>query len=278
MPLIEARQAVALLDPLTDLAIAAGAAILAVNRAAMSVCDKPDHSPVTEADHAADRVIAQGLGRLLPDVPVLSEERTHLASPPYDGSFVLVDPLDGTREFIEGRDEYTVNIAIVTDGRPLLGLVGAPAAGLLWRGVVGHGAERIAIAADGSRTGVPIHTRPAPLSGEAWTVTVSRSHGDRNTDAFITRLPAARRLGIGSALKFCRVAEGLADVYPRLGPTCEWDVAAGHAVIEAAGGRITTPEGAPLRFGAIRPDFIVPGFIAWGDPAAERQLAPALIR
>src|SRR5258708_3484597 len=130
--------AAALMAPLTDLVIRAGAAILAVNQTAMCVDGKADGSPVTEADIAADRIIAEGLARLAPNLPALSEERVHLAEPAYDGSFFLIDPLDGTKEFIAGRDEFTVNIALVTNGTPLLGIIGAPALGLVWRGLVGR--------------------------------------------------------------------------------------------------------------------------------------------
>lgn len=262
----------ALLEPLTDLVARAGTAVLAVSRDAMCVEGKADGSPVTDADLAADRVIAQGLAALAPQVPVLSEERTDLAARPYKGSFFIVDPLDGTREFVAGRDEFTVNIALVTDGRPLLGIVGAPALGLIWRGLVGRGAERLAVGSDGrAQPAVPIRTRRHPGPGEPWIVTVSRSHGDPRTDAFIAVRPGAVRQPLGSALKFCRVAEGGADVYLRLAPTSEWDVAAGHALLTAAGGKITDGMGGALRFGEARDDFLVPQFIAWGDPAAAVQ-------
>src|SRR6266481_5203408 len=132
-----------LIEPLTELVIRAGAAILAVNRSAMKVEGKLDGSPVTEADLAADRVIGDGLARLVPHLPSLSEERVQLARLPYRGSFVLIDPLDGTKEFVAGRNEFTVNLALVTDGTPLLGIVGAPALGVIWRGLVGRGAERL---------------------------------------------------------------------------------------------------------------------------------------
>ncbi len=242
--------AAALMAPLTDLVIRAGAAILAVNQTAMCVDGKADGSPVTEADLAADRIIAEGLARLAPNLPALSEERVHLAEPAYDGSFFLIDPLDGTKEFIAGRDEFTVNIALVTNGTPLLGIIGAPALGLVWRGAQ------------------PIHTRPLPKPGEPWIVAISRSHGDSRTEAFIDARPGAIRKTLGSAVKFGRVAEGAADIYPRLAPTSEWDVAAGCAVVTAAGGRITDGKGAALRFGSGRGGFIVPEFIAWGDPKA----------
>src|SRR3954452_8873300 len=139
-PVIDGEAAVALLEPLTDLVLRAGAAILAVDRAAMRPSNKADGSPVTEADLAADRVIAEGLARLFPEVQTLSEERSHLAKLPASSSFFLIDPLDGTKEFIAGRDEFTVNLALVTGGVPLLGIVGAPAFGKIWRGLVGHGA------------------------------------------------------------------------------------------------------------------------------------------
>jgi 3'(2'), 5'-bisphosphate nucleotidase len=272
VPVIDGDAAAALMQPLTDLVIRAGAAIMAVNRAAMRIDGKIDGSPVTEADLAADRVIAEGLARLAPRIPSLSEERVDLATPPYDGSFFLIDPLDGTKEFVGGRDEFTVNLALVTNGTPLLGIIGAPALGLVWRGLVGRGAERLNTT-DGSGA-EPIHTRPYPRDGEPCVVAVSRSHLDRRTEAFIAKRPGAIREVFGSALKFGRVAEGGADIYPRLAPTCEWDVAAGHAVVTAAGGKITDAHGAELQFGRGRPGlkgqqcFIVPEFIAWGDPKA----------
>jgi 3'(2'), 5'-bisphosphate nucleotidase len=263
---IEGEAAAALLEPLTDLVIRAGAAILAVNRAAMRIEGKLDGSPVTEADLAADRIIAEGLARIAPQVPALSEERVNLAKPPYDGSFFLIDPLDGTKEFVAGRDEFTVNLALVTNGTPLLGIVGAPALGLVWRGLVGRGAERLRL---GEKTvAEPIHTRPLPRRGDPWIAAVSRSHGDSRTEAFIAARPGAIRTTLGSAVKFGRVAEGQADIYPRLAPTSEWDIAAGHAVVTAAGGTITDAHGAALQFGRGQAGFIVPEFIAWGDPSA----------
>jgi 3'(2'), 5'-bisphosphate nucleotidase len=265
-PAIDRETAAALMEPLTDLVMRAGTAILGVNRAAMKIDGKADGSPVTEADLAADRVIAEGLARLIPQVPALSEEWAHLAKPPYGGSFFLIDPLDGTKEFVAGRNEFTVNLALVTNGTPLLGIIGAPALGLIWRGLVGRGAERLTT--DKGSVAEPIRTRPLPRRGEAWIAAVSRSHGDSRTEAFIEARPGAIRQMFGSAVKFGRVAEGGADIYPRLAPTCEWDVAAGHALVTAAGGKITDAQGAALKFGAGREDFIVPEFIAWGDPTA----------
>jgi 3'(2'), 5'-bisphosphate nucleotidase len=260
--------AAALMEPLTDLVIKAGAAILAVNRHAMKVDGKTDGSPVTEADLAADRIIRDGLARLVPEVPTLSEECVPLGKPPYDGSFFLIDPLDGTKEFVAGRSEFTVNLALVTNGMPLLGIIGAPALGLIWRGLVGRGAERLTTGDGSVRLAEPIRTRRIPARGTPWIVAVSRSHGDSRTEAFIESRPGAIRQVLGSAVKFGRVAEGGADIYPRLAPTCEWDIAAGHAIVTAAGGKITGAKGADLHFGRGREDFIVPEFIAWGDPSA----------
>jgi 3'(2'), 5'-bisphosphate nucleotidase len=268
-PAIDLDTAATLMAPLTDLVVRAGAAILAVDRGAMKIDGKADGSPVTEADLAADRIIADGLARLVPDVPALSEERVALARPPYDASFFLVDPLDGTKEFVAGRNEFTVNLALVTNGRPLLGIIGAPKLGLIWRGLVGRGAERLTTM--DTSVAEPIHTRTLPKRGQPWIVAVSRSHGDFRTEAFIAERPGAIRWALGSAVKFGRVAEGGADIYPRLAPTSEWDVAAGHAVVTAAGGRITDAHGAELQFGRGRREgFIVPEFIAWGDPDALR--------
>jgi 3'(2'), 5'-bisphosphate nucleotidase len=260
--------AAALMAPLTDLVVRAGAAILAVNRDAMKIDGKSDGSPVTEADLAADRIIAEGLARLTPDIPALSEERVDVAKTPYGGTFFLIDPLDGTKEFVAGRSEFTVNVALVTNGAPLLGIIGAPALGLVWRGLVGRGAERLKTG-EGSLA-EPIHTRLLPKRGEPWIAAVSRSHGDSRTEAFIAGRPGAVRQMLGSAVKFGRLAEGGADIYPRLSPTSEWDVAAGHALVTAAGGKITDGQGNDLQFGKGNSGFIVPEFIAWGDPAAAR--------
>jgi 3'(2'), 5'-bisphosphate nucleotidase len=259
--------AAALIEPLTEIVIRAGEAILAVNRSAMQVVGKVDGSPVTEADLAADRIIAEGLAQLAPEIPSLSEERVDPNAPPQKESFFLVDPLDGTKEFVAGRNEFTVNVALVSGGTPLLGIVSAPALGLIWRGLVGRGAERLTLG-QGQPQIEPIRTRPCPPHGAPWTVAVSRLHGDARTEAFIAERPGAVRCELGSAVKFGRVAEGTVDIYPRLSPTSEWDVAAGHAVVTAAGGRITDSRGAPLVFGTGKNGCIVPEFIAWGDPAA----------
>ena len=265
---IDCETAASLMEPLTDLVIRAGAAILAIERHAMKAEGKADGSPVTQADLAADHVIAEGLERLIPSIPAISEERAHLAKSPYHGSFFLIDPLDGTKEYVAGRNEFTVNLALVTDGTPLLGIIGAPALGLIWRGLVGRGAERLTIRASSAQAATAIHTRRLPQPGKPWIAAVSRSHGDARTEAFIDARPGATRAELGSAVKFARVAEGSVDIYPRLAPTSEWDIAAGHAIVTAAGGKVGDAKGASLRFGHGARDFIVPEFIAWGDPTA----------
>jgi len=258
-----------LLDEITTMVSAAAAAILAMRAGTLEVRTKADHSPVTAADRAAEAAILEGLARVLPGVAVVSEEAGMLCSALPD-SFVLVDPLDGTREFVAGRDEFTVNVAIVAGGRPQLGVVAAPALGLLWRGIVGHGAERLRLApgrpAGAADERSPIRTRPAPAT--RLVAAASRSHLDPATQAFLSRLSIEECVTCGSAVKFCQVAEGVADVYPRLSTTCEWDVAAGHALLVAAGGTVMTPEGGPLSYGRPDADFRVPAFIAWGDPSA----------
>jgi 3'(2'), 5'-bisphosphate nucleotidase len=273
-PSIDRDAASRLIAPLTALVARAGSAILKVDRGNMRVDDKTDGSPVTEADLAADRIIADGLRQLTPDIPVLSEERAKpVAGCPE--AFFLVDPLDGTKEFVAGRDEFTVNIALVVGGTPLLGIIGAPALGLIWRGLVGQGAERLASGPERDRwqeggAALPIRTRPFPSPGQPWVAATSRSHGDAASEAFIDARPGAVRLRLGSALKLAKVAEGEVDIYPRLAPTSEWDIAAGHAIVVAAGGKVTDSAGGDLRFGAAK-DFIVPAFIAWGDPAVRER-------
>jgi len=288
-PTIDHGAAARLMAPLTELVALAGAAILQVDRTRMRIDGKADGSPVTEADLAADRIIADGLARLAPEIPALSEERL---TPGRGGcpkdcprEFFLIDPLDGTREFVAGRNEFTVNLALVVDGTPLLGIIGAPALGLIWRGLVGQStdkqgtdkhAERLVVTNSGIGHGIglaqPIRTRPFPSPGKPWVAAVSRSHGDAATEAFIDARPGAIRERLGSAVKLAKVAEGAVDIYPRLAPTSEWDIAAGHAIVTAAGGKITDAAGGDLRFGrAIQEgarDFIVPAFIAWGDPTA----------
>ena len=260
-----------LIDDLTSVVSRAAAAVLAVRAGALNPRTKPDQSPVTAADEAAEAVILDGLARLLPGVCVISEEATGRGKAIVPGDeFVLVDPLDGTRELLAGRDEFTINVALVRRGFPVLGIVAAPALGTIWRTAAGHGAERLRLApgafAGAAAEIVAIRTRPMPKAGIV--AAVSRSHFDPATEAFLMRFANVTRLVSGSAIKFCRVAEGAADIYPRLAPTCQWDLAAGHAVLAAAGGAVTTPGRSPLIYRPEIDGLLVPGFIAWGDPAA----------
>jgi 3'(2'), 5'-bisphosphate nucleotidase len=261
LPTLDAAADAALIEALTALVARAALAI----RQAIGeggVQRKADGSPVTAADFAAEATIRTGLLAIAPSLPIISEEQAQvrpiLAD---DESYFLVDPLDGTREFIAGRDEYTINVALMTNGEPRLGVIAAPALGLIWRGVAEKGAERMALAADGAVLAPqPIRTRPRPSREPV--VLVSRSHLDARTRAYLDGLPRPHTIACGSSIKFCRIAEGSADLYPRLAPTHDWDVAAGHAIVAAAGGRVLAPEGTPLRYGS--PDLLIPGFIAAG--------------
>ncbi len=239
----------------------AGNAILEVYASGHDVEYKADDSPITRADRAAHEILSAGLARLTPGIPVLSEEsaeeqafevRRHWSE------FWLVDPLDGTREFISRNGEFTVNVALVREHRPVLGVVAAPVLDLVYCGVEGLGAV-MAHAGEADR---PIHVRrPAanPL-----VVVGSRSHRGDSLDAVLARLGPHEMRPMGSSLKFCLVAEGTADLYPRLGPTSEWDTAAAQAVVEAAGGRVTTLDGLPLSYNA-RDTLLNPHFLAFGD-------------
>ena len=259
-----------LLDALTDIASEAGAAIMRVRSAGAVVRTKADASPVTEADETAEAIILAGLARTLPGTTVVSEEAASQGiMPALADTFILVDPLDGTREFIDGRDEFTVNIAIVRDGRPLAGIIAAPALDTVWRGAIGAGSERLRLCPGasckdaGERRILRTHAhREGP-----WRAVVSRSHLDPKTEQWLTRLTAVERMDCGSSVKFCRIAEGKADVYPRLGPTSEWDIAAGDAVLCAAGGVVLSLDGTPVRYGQVARALKVPSFVAWCDAA-----------
>jgi 3'(2'), 5'-bisphosphate nucleotidase len=251
-----------LMDALTAITMSAAEAIrLAQGERGIHV--KADGSPVTAADQAAEAVICEGLARVAPALPIISEEAAEREKPTVNSRrYFLVDPLDGTREFIAGRDEYTINIALVADGAPTLGIVAQPARGLIWRGIVGRGAERLEFSARKAGAPQAVTTRARP-EGEL-IVMVSRSHLEARTQAYVDSLPHTRRVGCGSSVKFCRLAEGAADLYPRLAPTHDWDIAAGHAILVAAGGSVINPDGAALIYGT--PDLLIPAFLAWGGP------------
>lgn len=256
--------AASLLPVFTAIAIEAGERILEVRSRPHAVIAKGDGSPLTEADYAAEQVIAAGLARAAPWLPVVSEEAVDRPSPGL-APFIMVDPLDGTKEFMGPTGEFTVNIALMEGGRPVAGVVHAPAIGRIWRGLVGHGAENAELPA-----GMPLEKavwRPSRVRrrGEGgWVAVASRSHLDPETEAWLARLPVAERRSIGSSLKFCLLADGEADVYPRFGDTMEWDIAAGHAVLEAAGGRVTRPDGTALLYGRADKGWHSGPFIGWG--------------
>lgn len=246
-----------LLPELCSLAHRAGAEVLRVYRAAESTPiahhTKADQSPLTEADLASHRCICAALRVLTPDIPVVSEEEAPERLPAGTQRFWLVDPLDGTKEFLARTGEFTVNIALVEDGFPALGVVQVPATGAVYWGGLGLGAHR---AVDGQTDRI----RVTAVTPACRRVLASRSHMDEDTRRFIDRLGPVTLVQAGSSLKFCRVAEGSADLYPRLGPTCEWDTAAAQAVLEGAGGQVLTLDGARLTCG--KPGWRNPFFVA----------------
>lgn len=251
-----------LLPQVEALARRAGAAILELyarqeNGAAPAVAYKTDASPVTAADHAAEALILHGLARLTPEIPVISEEAACAGRLPEPGArFWLVDPLDGTKEFIQRNGEFTVNIGLIEAGQPVLGVVLAPVLDRLYAGAVGLGAH---LAAAGQIR--PLRCRAVPAEG--CTVVSSRSHGDDDAlTAFLAGRRVARAISAGSSLKLCLLASGDADLYPRLGRTMEWDIAAGHAVLRAAGGHVRTLHGTELGYG--KPGLANPHFVASG--------------
>jgi len=254
---------VALLDGLVDSAIRAGLAILDLYENGCAVETKADSSPVTAADGAAEAIILADLARLAPGIPVVAEEEVAAGRVPEIGArYFLVDPLDGTKEFILKRGDFTVNIALIEDGVPTLGVVHAPARGRLFAGDAGAGAwtQDVSRAGDASARR-PIAVRALPAGGIA--AVASKSHPTPETEEYLADYDVADRLSIGSSLKFCLVAAGEADLYPRLGPTMEWDTAAGDAVLRAAGGHVYGPDGDVLGYG--KPRFFNPGFVAAGD-------------
>jgi 3'(2'), 5'-bisphosphate nucleotidase len=256
-----------LIDLFTSAALDAGRAILEVYRAGPTTSYKADCSPVTEADEQAERIILEALRQAVPDIPVIAEEAVAAGRIPAigGGPFILVDPLDGTKEFIAGRDEFTVNIALIRSGVPVAGVVYAPALGIVYTGD-GDVAYRLTIGADFSVDArKSIRVREAAPSMVA---VASRSHSTPETEAFLKANNIAETCAIGSSLKFCLVAEGQADIYPRLSRTMEWDTAAGDAVLRAAGGTTTTLDVKPLVYGKTQQtdniDFANPYFIARG--------------
>lgn len=246
-----------LAETLVAIAREAGGEILAIRERGATVREKEDSSPVTDADEAANQLIVTRLAAETPDIPIVAEESVADGDVPKVGSrFWLVDPLDGTREFIAGRDEFTVNIALIDSGRPTLGVVGIPVRDEIYLGIEGKGAWY----AVGDRPRQEIRTRIVPPSGRVALAT--RSHGNPETDAWLKKENISESVRAGSSVKFCLLAAGKADVYPRFGRTMEWDTAAGHAVLSAAGGRVETLDGKELAYG--KDGFENPHFIAHG--------------
>lgn len=246
-----------LLSLAMELAERAGREILAIRERGFQVHRKSDQSVVTEADKLAEAIILDGLRKAVPGCIVVAEEeaadgKTIAAA----AEFWLVDPLDGTREFAGGGDDFTVNIGLVRNAKPVLGVVGVPATGEMFTGIVGTGAW---LRRNGQSK--PIAARAAPSAGLV--VVASRHHGDQaQLEAFLGGRSVAQTVNFGSSLKFCRVAEGQADLYPRFGRTMEWDTCAPQAVLEAAGGSVVTLHGEPLHYG--KPEWDNPHFICWG--------------
>jgi|SRR6185312_6124362 len=250
-----------LLAPLLDIARAAGGEIMRVYATEFTVEMKEDRSPVTAADLAAHKVIVQDLKRITPDLPVLSEESSDIpfATRSRWDSYWLVDPLDGTKEFINKNGDFTVNIALIQDGAPVVGIVHVPVTGMSYYGCVGVGAFR----RDKDGQASPIKVRRL-IPDKPVKVVASRSHRGELLDGYLAKLGAHETVSRGSSLKFCLVAEGAADVYPRLGPTSEWDTGAGHAVLLAAGGQVIGMDGAPLAYNS-KESLLNPHFIAYAD-------------
>lgn len=248
---------------ITAIAKAAGAAILDIYRQDFDVFTKEDSSPLTEADMASHNIIVKALLQLTPEIPVLSEES---AAIPFDtrsswNSYWLIDPLDGTKEFVNKNGEFTVNIALIENHRPVLGVVYLPVKETTYFGVVGEGAH---VERDGRTSAISVSsTAQSPLR-----VVGSRSHAGDSLKQFLAEIGDHELLSMGSSLKLCLVAEGKADIYPRIGPTSEWDTAAAQAVVEAAGGKVTETSGKPLMYNR-KESLLNPYFLVFGDSSRE---------
>ncbi|WP_372972650.1 3'(2'),5'-bisphosphate nucleotidase CysQ [Marinobacter sp.] len=246
-----------LLDKVLEIADTASRKVMEIYQTDFEVQTKDDNSPITAADIASHHVIVDGLKALTPDIPILSEES---ANAPWDERkdwtrFWLVDPIDGTKDFTNRTGEFTVNIALIEDGEPVMGVVTAPALNEAYWGIKGQGAWKRE--ADGSIRKLEVVNPP-----EAVRAVASKNHMNEETRTFIEQLGNHELVQAGSSLKFCRIAEGQADIYPRLGPTCEWDTGAAHAVLVAAGGKVTQLDGTPLAYG--KEDVLNPYFVASG--------------
>lgn len=266
------------LHALAQLAIAAGREIMAVRAAGFEAMTKGDGSPVTIADQRAEALIEAGLKALAPDIPMVGEEAVAAGRiPAASARYFCVDALDGTRGFAKGGDEFTVNIALIEDGAPTMGAVLAPTRGDLYVGEPGRALRACVSLNDNA----PIGFEPIRASAQtgAWRIVASRTFGrTEHAKAFAAALGAESQDDAASSIKFCRVAEGAADLYPRFGALNEWDAAAGHAVLSAAGGGVMTIDGAPLTYGARAEGFLIRGLIAYASDAAAKAALEALKR
>lgn len=262
-------------ETFAELALKAGAAVMRIYDGEANARVKADDSPVCDADIAAETIILKGLAAQLPQFPVVSEEAAAAGARLAPcRTFILVDPLDGTREFLARNGEFTVNLALIHDGAPRAGVVYAPVLGEIWIA----GTEAYSARVSATDVLPPIEPRrrlSARQAPRGLVALVSRSHNDPATEAYLARLPIAQRQDAGSSLKFCRIAEGVADVYPRFTSTMEWDTAAGDAVLRAAGGMVFDPSGLPLRYGKFAEGLKNGPFVAWGDPLAAEAYAGA---
>jgi 3'(2'), 5'-bisphosphate nucleotidase len=251
---------------LADLALAAGREIMTIYANPIIARQKNDLTPVTEADEAAEKIILAGLKTLDPSTPVISEEAAAQGViPEVAEHFYLVDPLDGTKEFLSRNGEFTVNIALIDKGAPLAGVVLAPALGRIFCGEAGLGAGEAHIEAESDAASFPWRELRARTASPAGPIVVaSRSHRDERTEAYLKCLKVQKIVSAGSSLKFCLLASGEADLYPRFGRTMEWDTAAGHAVLAAAGGHVEVETGEPLTYGKAGRGYDNPAFIARG--------------
>ncbi|UCE89718.1 MAG: 3'(2'),5'-bisphosphate nucleotidase CysQ [Pseudomonadota bacterium] len=250
----------ALLEPVLELAGVAGERIMAVYNTGFTVEQKADQSPVTEADMAAHDTIVEGLAALTPELPILSEEAADIPWKVRRGwqRYWLVDPLDGTREFVSRNGEFTVNIALIDGHEPVLGVVSVPVTGTSYYAARGHGAYK----RRGDLEAQRIHCRIQ--CAEQVVIVGSRSHASKALKRYLSNVGHCSLKSMGSSIKACLVAEGKADIYPRLGPTCEWDTAAAQCVVEEAGGRVTDTSMQPLRYNT-RDSLLNPHFFAYGD-------------
>jgi 3'(2'), 5'-bisphosphate nucleotidase len=263
----------ALADAVLPAVLAAARVQMHHFRSGAAVTTKADASPVTAADQQSEALIVAALATIAPSVPIIAEEAAAAGQLPdlqagALNEFFLVDPLDGTREFIADRPEFTINIALVRGGITRFGIIYAPALDVLYATLGEDYAVETTLQPSSTATRFadltlrPMRTRLPPAAGLV--AVASRSHGSFNTDAFLGQYRIQQRMTAGSSLKFGVIAKGEADIYPRLGPTCEWDTAAGHAILSAAGGSVTTLDGAPLRYGNTAAKYLNPDFVAWG--------------